>query len=134
VLRFSRGARRRTKTVLSPVRSWQGRHGPFRGPDALRALAVERERLDRELGNLALAVAAGGDVPTIVAEIQKREKRKTEIDRILGRPVVDRDGLRRALDAKLSEWKRLLRSRPTHGQTVLRTLLDGPITIGVPGR
>jgi hypothetical protein len=67
-----------------------------------------------------------------VAEIRKREARKAEIDRVLTRPVVDRDGLRRALEAKLEEWKRRLRSRPTHGQTVLRHLLDGPITIGGP--
>ncbi len=103
------------------------REAPERG-----ALSTERERLDRELCNLGLAVANGGDVPTIVAEIRKRETRKAEIDRVLTRPVVDRDGLRRALEAKLEEWKRLLRSRPTHGQTVLRHLLDGPITIGAP--
>lgn len=66
-----------------------------------------------------------------MAEIKRREKRKAKIERAVNRPVVDRDGLRRALDAKLTEWKRLLRSRPTHGQTVLRNLLDGPILVGV---
>lgn len=77
-------------------------------------------------------MAAHGNVPTIVAEIRKREARKAEIERVLTRPAVDRDGLRRALEAKLTDWKRLLRSRPTHGQTVLRNLLDGPILISAP--
>ena len=36
------------------------------------------------------------------------------------------------LAARLSDWRRLLRSRPTHGQRVLRTLLDGPILVGTP--
>jgi hypothetical protein len=65
-------------------------------------------------------------------EIRKREARKREIDRLLNRPTIDRAGLHRALEARLHEWKRLLRPRPTHGQTVLRALLDGPITIGAP--
>jgi hypothetical protein len=41
-------------------------------------------------------------------------------------------GCGEAPEAKLAEWKRLLRSRPAHGQTVLRNLLDGPILIGAP--
>ena len=53
-------------------------------------------------------------------------------ERVLTRPAVDRDGLRSALEAKLTEWKRLLRARPTHGQTVLRNLLDGPMLVCAP--
>jgi hypothetical protein len=37
-----------------------------------------------------------------------------------------------SLSEKLNDWKRLLRPRPTHGQGVLRTILDGPIAIGAP--
>jgi hypothetical protein len=102
------------------------REAPARG-----ALASERNRLDRELANLAAAIASGGEVATLVSEIRTREARRAEIDRVLNCPTIDRAGLKRALDAKLDEWKRLLRSRPTHGQTVLRTIL-GPITIGAP--
>ena len=50
----------------------------------------------------------------------------------LRRPLINHDGLLQALHDKLADWKRLLRSRPVHGQTVLRTLLDGPIVIGAP--
>lgn len=96
-------------------------------------LVAERDQLARELGNLiALAAAGSGESSTLIAEIKRREARKAEIERLLTRPAIDRDGLRRALDERIADWKRLLRSRPTHGQRVLRTLLDGPITIGAP--
>lgn len=101
------------------------------GGDSL-ALEAERERLARELGRLGAAVAAGGDVPTLIGEIQVREARKRDIDRRMNRPVVDGDTMRAALAAKLADWKRLLRSRPTHGQRVLKTVLEGPIAIGEP--
>lgn len=99
------------------------------GPAARHA---ERERLERELVNLAAAIAAGGDVPSLIGEMRKREARKRELDRLVGQPVINRDNLRAELTAKLDDWKRLLRSRPTHGQRVLKTLLDGPILIGTP--
>lgn len=85
----------------------------------------ERAQLVKELQNLTAAVAAGGDVPTLIAEIKKREARKAELDRLLAKPAVDSDGLRKALEARVSDWKRLLRSQPTHGNAVLRNLLGG---------
>jgi hypothetical protein len=112
-----------TRTYLAMCSTW-----PLSDSRAKRRSVAHSQlnaRLDRELCNLGLAVANGGDVPTIVAEIRKRETRKAEIDRVLTRPVIDRDGLRQALEAKLEEWKRLLRSRPTHGQTALRTCSTG---------
>ena len=50
--------------------------------------------------------------------------------RVLGQPLIDREGLRVALSEKLGDRKRLVRSQPTHGQRVLRAVLDGPIRIG----
>jgi site-specific DNA recombinase len=99
---------------------------------ARAGLLVELERLERELGNLAAAVASGAAVATLVAEMRSRESRKREIERLVSRPTLDREGLRATLSEKLDDWKRLLRSRPTHGQCVLRTILDGPIVIGTP--
>ena len=96
------------------------------------ALVVELERLTRELGNLSTAIADGGEIQTLVAEIRARESRKAEIERALQRPGIDVHGLRHALAARLADWKQLLRSRPVHGQTVLRMLLNGPILIGAP--
>ncbi len=40
--------------------------------------------------------------------------------------------LRGRLAERLADWRRLLWSRPTHGQRVLRTLLEGPIQVGSP--
>jgi site-specific DNA recombinase len=99
---------------------------------ARTAFIVEQEQLDRELAKLAEAITIGGDMPSLIAQIQIREARKREIARLTRMPVMDRNGLRAALEAKLDDWKRLLRSRPTHGQRVLRTLLHGSIMIGTP--
>lgn len=56
---------------------------------------------------------------------------KREIDRQMGQPSLNADSLRAVLTAKLDDWKQLLRSRPANGQRVLRTVLDGPIRIGM---
>jgi hypothetical protein len=94
------------------------------------ALLNECERLDRELANLAAAIAAGGELPVLVAEIQTRQSRRAELERVLDTPLLDERRLRASFEAKLRDWKRLLRDRPIHGQRVLRTLLDGPIQVG----
>jgi site-specific DNA recombinase len=95
-------------------------------------LVAERERLAREIGHLVDALARGGDVPSLVAELRTRESRKADLDRRLIQPTVTRDALRERLAERLADWRRLLRSRPTHGQRVLRTLLEGPIQVGSP--
>lgn len=33
----------------------------------------ERDQIDREIVNLAAAIAGGGDAPSLVAEVRKRE-------------------------------------------------------------
>jgi ribosomal protein L29 len=51
---------------------------------------AERERIDRELANLMVIAAAGGaETTSMIAEIKKRELRKTGVDRILNRPFPD---------------------------------------------
>jgi hypothetical protein len=94
------------------------------------ALTTERAQLARELENLIAAVAGGGEMPTLVSEIRKREARKEEITRLLERPVLTERDLRAVFTSQLREWKQLLRDKPAHGQRVLRALLDGPIQIG----
>jgi DNA invertase Pin-like site-specific DNA recombinase len=98
--------------------------------DQIAAWLAERDRLDRELINLAGAIAAGSDVPTLLAEMRHREARKREIASRVRQPHADVVSLRATLAARLADWKALLRSRPVHGQRVLKTLLDGPITLG----
>jgi hypothetical protein len=88
--------------------------------------------LTRELAHLSAAVAAGGGLPSLVAEIRKREARKLDLDRQLTRPKIDSVAIRRALERRVREWKAVLRSQPAQGQKILRTLLDGPIRLGMP--
>jgi hypothetical protein len=76
---------------------------------------VERELLNADLFGVVLDPAVQRltrEAPERCAVTTERER----LDRELGN-----SGLPSALGAKLTEWKRLLRSRPTHGQTVLRT-------------
>ena len=80
---------------------------------AVRAeLISERQRLERELANLAAAVATGGDVPHCSWNSGLREARKRDLEHLIGRPGTDLDRLRETLAAKLDDWRRLLRSRP----------------------
>lgn len=69
---------------------------------------VERELLNANLCGEVLNIAVerltreAPKTGRLVAEIKRREKRKAEIERLLTRLAVDRDGLRWALEAKLS--------------------------------
>ena len=96
---------------------------------ARAGLESERAKLNRELSNLGAAVAAGADMLTLVAEIKKREARRAEIERELVRPAVDREGIKRALEAQIAKWRTLLRGRATHGRTVLSRLTGGQIQV-----
>jgi phage shock protein A len=61
----------------------------------LGALAQEREKLKKEVTNLAVAIAQGGQLPGLLSELQKRERRLTEIsDEIFSTTA-------KGLDAKL---------------------------------
>lgn len=79
---------------------------------ARAGLIAERDRIVRELSNLTAAIAAGGDIPTLVAEVRTREARRRELDRSIYRPTLASSDLKASLSAKLTDWRRLLHSRP----------------------
>jgi hypothetical protein len=91
-------------------------------------------RLDRELGNLAAAAAAGGSVPALVAAIRARQKRRDEAARALGALEEDTTTrtftaarLKRELSARLAEWRRLVERTPGGARVVLEKALAGRI-------
>ena len=93
--------------------------------------------LDRELSRLIQALAAGGDVPSVVAAIKDREQRQgslraqlTSLERVAHLPSLDLARLERDLTARLTEWRGLLSlSRHTaQARQLLRTLLVGRLT------
>ena len=96
------------------------------------ALIHERQRLEKELANLTSAVAAGGELPVLLAEIQKRQTRLIEVTRLSGSAGPDTRELRESFGKRLRDWKALLRGRPIQGQQVLKVLLRGQIQISAP--
>ncbi len=96
-------------------------HLPIVETEAAILATVERDLLDADILRDALDLAAerlSRETPQ-AAQVAARDRLTREIGNLVD-----------ALAAKLADWKRLLRSRPTHGQTVLKTLLDGPIRVG----
>ena len=71
----------------------------------LGTLGQEREKLKKEIANLSVAIAQGGQLPGLLSELQKRERRLTEIsDEIFSTTA-------KGLDAKLQDIERFVMQR-----------------------
>ncbi|MCZ6856587.1 MAG: hypothetical protein O7F70_01175 [Gemmatimonadetes bacterium] len=91
--------------------------------------------LERELSRLTEALAAGGDVPSVVAAIKARERRQaglraqlTALERVAQLPSLDLTRLERDLTARLTEWRGLLSRHTAQARQLLRKLLVGRLT------
>ncbi len=78
-----------------------------------KALAGELARVETEAANLSNAIAAGGDVPTLLAALKAREARRVEVARELeglqdraSKPL-DRDALEAKVRRRLNDWRAL---------------------------
>ena len=103
-------------------------------PDAERdGWKRERQRLATEVTNLTTAIAAGGDIPALVKELQKRDKELKALDVKLARPVLampEREGLREALRLRGGQWRDVLRGpHVAQARLVLQHLIELPIQI-----
>jgi hypothetical protein len=106
-------------------------HNPDAGAERL-TLEAERKRLAMESSNLTTAIAAGGNIPELVAALQKRERDLKALDAKLAKPVVvaDRDVLKAALELRTADWRNILRGpHVQQARLVLQHLLDLPIRI-----
>ena len=113
------------------------------------ALAIEREdaaatdasgltnelaTVQAELQHLTAAVAAGGDVPTLLEALRIREARRRDIEDAIAtasrqRPTVDHRDLRATLRASIRNWRALLRRTAPAGQQALRALIVDRLTV-----
>jgi hypothetical protein len=101
------------------------------GDDDRVGLEVERDDLERQIGNLTTAVAQGGDIPSLVAELKITNGRLVDVRRRLEpREQHDREQLRAALDQRVEEWRQILRANPAQARQVVQHLV-GPITLRV---
>ncbi len=100
-------------------------------------LTTAIKQVEQELQNLGTAIALGGEIPTLLASIQARERHKQELqgrlDRVTERaqiPPLDLDALERALQGLFEDWHACFLSpdyRPA-ARPILKTLLTGRLT------
>jgi hypothetical protein len=98
------------------------------------ALQAELGVLEQELSRLAAAVAQGGDLKPLLEGIQARERRRraleTELAGLAGlQPVTTRDlqQIQQDVEARLADWRGLLRRHVAQSRQILKKLLVGRI-------
>ncbi len=99
--------------------------------DTLRA---ELARLDAEVARLSAAIAAGGELPALLAAMQERERRRAylrgEVAALERQAATRRDAgdVEHALDVMreaLTDWQGMLRQETPEARRALRALLAG---------
>jgi len=106
-------------------------------PDRRAQLADELARLEREIARYTDAIAQGGSLPSILAALQERERRRQELQAQLehqdglGRAVraFDSKAVRRELYELLTDWQGVLEGEPAQARQILRKLLEGRVVM-----
>jgi site-specific DNA recombinase len=106
--------------------------------DAQRTAPLEQElsRINGELTRLTEALAAGGELPSVLTAIRARESRRDELQRAvtcaaraaLGQ-LPDLRAARAELEQRIGEWRTLLRQHVEQAQQLLRRLIDGRLVL-----
>ena len=98
------------------------------------ALQAELGVLEQELSRLAAAVAQGGDLEPLLDGIRARERRRqalqTEWSGLDGLPPVttrDLQQIQHDVEARLADWRGLLRRQVAQSRQILKKLLVGRI-------
>ena len=108
------------------------------GKRATRRAALEREAqiLERELGNLTRAIAQGRRPESLLAEIERREGRRTEIQADLARLAqaeqlasLDLTKLESQLRERLKDWQGLLARHVLQARQILGKLLPTRLVV-----
>jgi hypothetical protein len=96
--------------------------------DQQTTLQREVVNLDKRLARLVAAIAHGGELPSLMAELRKLEERKAAItDQLAHLHPLPRLAPH-VLHDRLAEWRRLLRQSTTQARVVLQRVLAGRIT------
>ena len=92
--------------------------------------------LDGELCRLTTALATGAELPSVIAAIRERERRKVGLQRRLEAaeglaraPRIDRRKLEPVLRARLDDWHGLLGRHVAQARQILRKLLVGRLVV-----
>ena len=101
--------------------------------DRRAALVADAVSARGQIGRLVSALADGGESASLAGAIRDRETKLREIEQQItamrAAPVAfDRGKVRRALNARVGDWKNLLRSTPPAGHAALRALISDRLT------
>ncbi len=105
------------------------------GEDVRRRLQADVQGVEKELARLTEALAAGGQLMTVVAAIQDREQRHQALqeqlaglDRVREFTVADGRRIERELRVRLANWRDLLRGQVQEARQIVRALLTDRVT------
>ena len=100
-------------------------------PEATDTSAADLLTLDREISRLTEAIAAGGEMPSLMVAIRARQQRRDELirSRRSSKPPIlaDRRSIEGTIRDRLSDWRGLLTRNVQDGRGLLKQLLREPI-------
>jgi len=95
-------------------------------------VAAELEKVERELRNLATAIAAGGGLPPLLKEMKARQESQKNLSaRLAGlvkmnvAPALGESAVQEEVARRLEEWRGVLRRQVPQARQILRKLIDG---------
>ena len=133
VLRTLGGDVLRPAVILAVVDGVLAALEPRNLAQEIAQMRSEREAVEREMGNLVKAIAAGGPLETLVVELKARETRRGElVTAITGREAVDvgrfnRKAIEQAVRDQLNNWRTVLTRHVADARQLLREVLAGPL-------
>ena len=105
--------------------------GPEQADRARRGRQRERAKIEAEMERLTDAIAAGGELPSLLGRLKRRQAERdaldAERDQIVEPIRIDPRLLERSVRTCLDDWRGLLTRQTRHGRDFLRTVLTGPI-------
>jgi site-specific DNA recombinase len=97
-------------------------------------LRAELTIVERSIANLTDALAAGGQLSSLISRLKTEEQRKVDLEAQIATAehlaaVIDISAIRVKLEARLTDWRGLLRQQVAQSRPMLRKILDGPLTV-----
>src|SRR5262249_5858028 len=101
--------------------------GPPVPPATVDQVQHELRSVEGQLRNLTTAIAAGGDLTSLVQALREREQRRVALERQMATLTVPRvhdpRRLERDLRARVGEWRAMVRRQPQIARQALQKLL-----------
>jgi hypothetical protein len=99
------------------------------------SLEAEAVRLQTEIGRLIALARTTGEIPELASELKESKAQLRDLQRRLApQEHHNREELRAALEQRVDDWRRVLRTNPEQGRQVLRHLVGTIyLWVGKPG-